>query len=117
VLGDDVGALSEVWSQLEEIPGLRKSTPERLPCSYGRLTKSLRVLLIEDNKDVADCLAEMIDLAGFEAQVPTTDRLGWHSPGGQLRRSSSAISDCPGKSMAMPWPALAGGSPRCRKLV
>jgi signal transduction histidine kinase/CheY-like chemotaxis protein len=40
-----------------------------IPMEQLRPTKSFRVLLVEDNKDVADCLAEMIDLAGFEAQV------------------------------------------------
>jgi signal transduction histidine kinase/CheY-like chemotaxis protein len=40
-----------------------------IPAERPQATKSLRVLLVEDNKDVADCLTEMIDLAGFEAQV------------------------------------------------
>jgi hypothetical protein len=37
-----------------------------IPAERPRATKCLRVLLVEDNKDVADCLAEMIDLAGFD---------------------------------------------------
>jgi CheY-like chemotaxis protein len=40
-----------------------------IPVEQPRPTKSWRVLLVEDNKDVADCLAEMIDLAGFEVKV------------------------------------------------
>jgi signal transduction histidine kinase/ActR/RegA family two-component response regulator len=40
-----------------------------IPGERPRAAKCLRVLLVEDNKDVADCLAQMIDLAGFEANV------------------------------------------------
>ena len=48
---------------------LVEPTGGAVPAERPRARKRWRILLVEDNKDVADCLAELIELAGFDVKV------------------------------------------------
>ena len=51
------------------MPLVEPTAAVAVPAKRRRARKRWHILLVEDNKDVADCLAELIELAGFVVKV------------------------------------------------